>query len=87
MEMGLANQLRTEPFKCKKKWDSEQLLQDFKQYRTKMELFFTAAQAVAAHTGVLPGRSEVAHTVCSSCRQEKAMVKLFSGGCRELIKF
>ena len=59
MAMGLANLLRPEPFKCKKKGDSEQLLQDFKEYRSKMELFFTAAKA---------GRSAQGHTVCSSCR-------------------
>jgi hypothetical protein len=57
MAMGLANLLWPEPFKCKRKGDSEQLLQDFKQYRSKMELFFTAAQAVEAHTGTPAGRS------------------------------
>ena len=55
MAMGLANLLRPEPFKCKKKGDSEQLLQDFKEYRSKMELFFTAAQAVETHTGTRQG--------------------------------
>ena len=79
MAMGLANLLRPEPFKCKRKGDSEQLLQDFKQYRSKMELFFTAAQAVEAHTGDPAGRSAVGHTVCTSCRQEKAMVVMLGG--------
>ena len=66
MAMGLANLLRPEPFKCKKKGDSEQLLQDFKQYRAKMELFFTAAQAVEAHTGDPADRSAAEHTVPGS---------------------
>ena len=79
MAMGLANLLRPEPFKCKKKGDSEQLLQDFKQYRSKMELFFTGAQAVEAHTGDPAGRSEVGHTVCTSCRQEKALFIFLMG--------
>ena len=80
MAMGLANLLRPEPFKCKKKGDSEQLLQDFKSYRNKMELFFTAAQAVVAHTGEPAGREERTHTVCPSCRQEKAMIVMLRGG-------
>ena len=79
MAMGLANLLRPEPFKCKKKGDSEQLLQDFKSYRNKMELFFTAAQAVVAHTGEPAGREERTHTVCPSCRQEKAMIVMLGG--------
>ena len=79
MAMGLANLLRPEPFKCKKKGDSEQLLQDFKQYRDKMELFFTAAKAVEAHTGDPTGREDAAHIVCSSCTQEKAMVVMLGG--------
>ena len=61
MAMGLANLLRPEPFKLKKKGDSEQLLQDFKSYREKMELFFTAAQAVGAHTGEQAGREAQGH--------------------------
>ena len=79
MAMGLANLLRPEPFKCKKKGDSEQLLQDFKEYRSKMELFFTAAKAVEAHTGDPAGRSTQGHAVCTSCRQEKAMVVMLGG--------
>ena len=43
MAMELATQLRPEPFKCKRKGDSEQLMQDFIQYRDRMEMFFTAA--------------------------------------------
>ena len=46
-----ANLLGLEPFKCKRKEDSEQLMQDFTQYKEKMELFFTAAQVEGAHTG------------------------------------
>ena len=61
MAMGLANLLRPEPFKCKKKGDSEQLLQDFKEYRSKMELFFTAAQTVEAHTQDPAGRTQSVH--------------------------
>ena len=79
MAMGLANLLRLEPFKCKKKGDSEQLLQDFKAYRRKMELFFTAAQAMGVHTGDPAGREEAEHTVCASCRQEKAMIVMLGG--------
>ena len=46
--------LKPEPIKCKRKGDSEQLLQDFTQFKEKMELFFTAAQVVGAHTGDPP---------------------------------
>ena len=55
------------------------LLQDFKEYRSKMELFFTAAKAVEAHTGDPAGRSAQGHAVCTSCRQEKAMVVMLGG--------
>ena len=79
MAMGLANLLRPEPFKCKKKGDSEQLLQDFKEYRSKMELFFTAAKAVEVHSGNPAGRSAQGHAVCTSCMQEKAMVVMLGG--------
>ena len=41
--------------------DSEQLLQDFKEYRSKMELFFTAAQTVEAHTQDPAGRTQSVH--------------------------
>ena len=47
MAMGLANLLRPEPFKCKRKGDSEQLMQDFIEYRDKMEKFYTAAQLLS----------------------------------------
>ena len=73
--MGLANLLRPEPFKCKKKGDSEQLLQDFKEYRSKMELFFTAAKAVEEHTGDPAGRAVQGHTVCTSCRQDYIVIE------------
>ena len=79
MAMGLANLLRPEPFKCKKKGDSEQLLQDFKEYRNKMELFFKAAKAVEAHTGDPAGRSAQGHRACPSCEQEKAIVIMVGG--------
>ena len=70
--MGLANLLRPEPFKCKKKGDSEQLLQDFKEYRSKMELFFTAAQAVEAHTQDPAGRSVLyKDTECAPCASRR----------------
>lgn len=55
------------------------MLQDFKEYRSKMELFFTAAKAVEAHTGDPAGRSAQGHAVCTSCRQEKAMVVMLGG--------
>ena len=78
MAMDFAN-LRPEPFKCKRKWDSEHLLHDFRQYRAMMELFFDAAQTVVEHTGDPAGREDVAHTVCDSCRQEKAIVVILGG--------
>jgi hypothetical protein len=44
-----------------------------------MELFFIAAQAVETHKGDLAGRSAVGHTMCTSCKQEKAMVVMLGG--------
>ena len=44
MAMELATQLRPEPFKFKQKGDSEQLMQDFIQYRDRMEMFFCCFQ-------------------------------------------
>ena len=44
-----------------------------------MELFFTAAQVVGAHTGDPVGRHEEAHTACNSCKQEKAMMVMLGG--------
>ena len=79
MAMGLANLLRPEPFKCKRKGDSEQLMQDFIEYRDKMEMFYTAAQVVGEHTGAQAGRSHEAHAACNSCKQEKAMVVMLGG--------
>ena len=38
-------------FKCKKKGNSEQLLQDFIAYKKKMERFFDGSKAVKVHTG------------------------------------
>ena len=70
MAMELATQLRPEPFKCKRKGDSEQLMQDFIKYRDRMEMFFTAAQVVEAHTDDAAGRSDEAHTACNSCKQK-----------------
>ena len=43
--------LKPEPFKCKMKGDSKQLLHDFTQYKEKMELFFTMAHVVGAQRG------------------------------------
>ena len=79
MAMGLAYLHRSEPVKCKQMGDTEQLMQDFIQYRDKMELIFTTAQVVGAHTGDPAGRSYEAHTVCNSCKQEKAMVVMLGG--------
>ena len=67
MVMGLANLLRPEQFKCKRRGYSEQLLQYFTQYKEKMELFCTAAQVVGAHTGDPAGRHDKANTVWNSC--------------------
>ena len=50
MVMGLANLLRPEPFKCKRRGYSEQLLQYFTQYKEKMELFFTMAWVSGGET-------------------------------------
>ena len=68
--MGLANLMRPEPFKCKK-GDSEHLLQFFKQYRAKMERFFTPAQAApwrhTRHTGDLAERDTEGPILYTSC--------------------
>ena len=79
MATNLATLLKPDIFRCKKKGDNEQLLQDFQQYRAKMETFFMAAQAVAEHTGDVPGREAEGHRICSSCKQEKALVVILGG--------
>ena len=78
-DLGLANLMRPEGFKCKKKGDNEQMLQDFQQYRRRMELFFTASRVVAAHTGEHTDRLTDQHVACASCKQEKAMIVMFGG--------
>ena len=51
-----------------------QLMQDFLQYRNKMELFFTVAQVAGVHTGDPAGRSiTMSHSV-QLLRAEKAIV-------------
>ena len=77
--MGMDNLWRPEPFLCKRKGDSEQLLQDFKQYRAELELFLTAAETVDKHMGDPAGRGEAGHTVCTTCKQEKAIIVLLGG--------
>ena len=52
--MGLANLLRPEPFKCKKKGDSEQLLQDFKEQDGAV--LHSGTDRGGTHTG--PGRED-----------------------------
>ena len=79
MATNLATLLKPDIFRCKKKGDNEQLLQDFQQYRAKMETFFMAAQAVAEHTGDVPGREAEGHRICSSCKQEMALVVILGG--------
>ena len=76
-DLGLANLMRPEGFKCKKKGDNEQMLQDFQQYRRRMELFFTASRVVAAHTGEHADRLTDQQVACASCKQEKALIVMF----------
>ena len=52
-----------QPAQCNRRGYSEQLLQDFTQYKEKMELFFTAAQVVGVHTVDPAGRHDKAHTL------------------------
>ena len=79
MDTGLANLRKPDPFQCRKEGDSEQLLQDFKQYRAKMELFLTAVNTVDTHTGDPGERGSAEHKVCNSCKQEKAIIVLLGG--------
>ena len=71
--------LKPEPFKCKRKGYSKQLLQDFTQYKEKMEIFFTVAHVVGVYSVDLEGRHDVAHTVCNSCKQKKAIMVMLEG--------
>ena len=66
-------------FKCKKKGNSEQLLQDFISYKKKMQRFFKGSKAVKAHTGVQADASHADHRCCPSCEQEKALILNFGG--------
>ena len=79
MDTGADCLRRPDPFQCRKKGDSEQLLQDFKQYRAKMELFLTAVNTVDTHTGDPGERGDTEHKVCNSCKQEKAIIVLLGG--------
>ena len=71
MAMELATQLQPEPFKCNRKGDSEQLMQDFIQYRDRMEMFFTAVHVVGAHTGdpAGGGTKNILHATLASRRR------------------
>ena len=80
MDTGTANLRRPDPFQCRKKGDSEQLLRDFRQYRAVMELFLTAANTVDTHTGEPGERGDAEHKVCDTCKQEKAIIVLL-GAC------
>ena len=79
MATGVANLKRPDPFLCKRKGDSEQLLQDFKQYRAELELFLTAAETVDRHMGEPAERGNAGHTVCTRCQQEKAIIVILGG--------
>ena len=79
MATGIANLRRPDPFECKRKGDSEQLLQDFREYRAKIELFLTAVKTVDTHTGDPAERGQAGHKACTSCEQEKAIMELLGG--------
>ena len=79
MDTGADCLRRPDPFQCRKKGDSEQLLQDFQQYRAKMELFLTAVNTVDTHTGDPGERGNADHKVCNSCKQKKAIIVLLGG--------
>ena len=77
---SLALMMKPQEFKCKKKGNSEQLLQDFLLYNKKMERFLKGCKIVPAHTGdgANDPRSD-AHAACDSCEQEKALLLHFGG--------
>ena len=66
-------------FKCKKKGNSEQLLQDFIAYKKKMDRFLGGSKAVKAHTGDQADPVHNDHVVCPSCEQEKSLILSFGG--------
>ena len=77
---SLALMMKPQEFKCKKKGNSEQLLQDFQLYKKKMERFLKGSKVVPRHTGNGaddPGSDN--HVVCDSCEQEKALLLNFGG--------
>ena len=79
MAETLAMAMRPAPFKCKKKGDQEQMLQDFNIYRKKISRYLVASKVVIAHTGVQPDSLHAAHVVCDSCKQEKAIMLMLGG--------
>ena len=77
---SLALMMKPQEFKCKKKGNSEQLLQDFISYKKKMGRFFKGSKAVPAHTGPSAANPEhEEHVCCASCEQEKALILNFGG--------
>ena len=79
MADSLAVAMRPAPFKCKKKGDQEQMLQDFSMYRRKIARYLVASKVVIAHTGVQTDSTQVDHVVCDSCKQEKAIMLMLGG--------
>ena len=76
---SLAMMMKPQEFKCKKKGNSEQLLQDFISYKKKMQRFFKGSKVVKAHTGVQDNAAHADHVCCPSCEQEKALILNFGG--------
>ena len=76
---SLAMLMKPQEFRCQKKGNSEQLLQDFLSYKKKMERFFKGSKAVKEHTGPQPDSTHADHGACSSCEQEKALILSFGG--------
>ena len=76
---SLAMMMKPQEFKCKKKGNSEQLLQDFISYKKTMQRFFKGSKTVKAHTGVQPDAVHADHVCCGSCEQEKALILNFGG--------
>ena len=79
MAESLAVAMRPDSFKCKKKGDQEQMLQDFNAYKKKIGRYLLAAKVVAAHTGAQPDSTHNDHEACASCQQEKAIMLMLGG--------
>ena len=76
---SLALLMKPPEFNCKKKGNSEQLLQDFISYKKKMDRFLGGSKAVKAHIGDQADPVHDDHVVCPSCEQEKSLILCFGG--------